>query len=221
MLEGEDSASFTSTRLMLLFDADLCSDSRLKLEAREDDRTFSWDLLVGVLTYVAWLEVLDFELTLEASRTCGEPVLDGPDVLEAGPGVSLSTSSSLAASVAPFLCPETSVSGGVGGRDVFLVDDLRGISADFDRRASSPPTSVVSGVRGFDLREARSSLLRTASLLWALLNEGYGMEMRVLPSEVREALTARSLVEEARSRGSSGSFGRLRCFLVEECDSSL
>lgn len=120
--------------------------------------------------YVAWLEVRDLELTFD-SPTWGEPDLErSPDVGVSVPSLII---------VSPFCCPadaffslDMSVSGGVGGRDDLFVEDLRGSSADFDLRASSPPTSVVSGVKGFDARAERSSLLRIASLLCALLKEG-------------------------------------------------
>jgi hypothetical protein len=76
----------------------------------------------------------------------------------------------------PFLCWETSVSGGLGGRPSLVVCWGVECSADFDLAFSSVPTSVDSGVIGLACfaDNLTSSLLLTASLLCALLKDGYG-----------------------------------------------
>jgi len=81
--------------------------------------------------------------------------------------------------VLDFSCEVISVSGGVGGRELFffeVVDDLtsEGWSlTDFDRLRFEP-TSVGSGVKGSTrlVGRVRLSLLLTASLLCALLKVG-------------------------------------------------
>lgn len=126
-------------------------------------------------TKVAWLEVLDFEDSLDRSSV-REVGLELPDMRECG----LSSSLSRTELATPFLFSSRLVSGGLGGRSDLRVEDLLvdPKSADLDRFNSSTPMSVASGVGGSvpvrraDAEVVETSSLLTASLLCALLKLG-------------------------------------------------
>lgn len=125
----------------------------------------------GALTYVAWLDVPERRLTLDDRSSLCDFDLETPET------ESLSVSFSFLFTSLPgaedrLLSSVTSVSGGLGGVEVFLTEPLRELFEDFVRRSSSP-ASVGSGVTGASrLDGERSSRLMTASLLCALLKEG-------------------------------------------------
>lgn len=181
------------------------------------------------LTYVAWLEEPERRLTFERS-SLWDLDLETPDT------DSLSESfafflTSLPGAEDRLLSSDISVSGGLGGVDAFLTEPLRELPEDFVRRSSSP-ASVGSGVTGASrLDGERSSRLITASLLCALLKEGYGSETRLalmadlgVPVRISLVEPARSLLAlldpdisllprlEARSSSSLRSRLLLRCF---------
>jgi len=117
-------------------------------EARESDRSCSCMIFCETLTYVAWLDAMDFWLTFDLS-SWREPCGEMPEVLDLGLIKSSSTSlASLSVVSTSLSCPlsqvstcspstllsaDTSVSGGVGGRADFLdLDDLRVKSDNLD-----------------------------------------------------------------------------------------
>lgn len=211
-LDGDDPSSRASALFeLLLVDSDLLMECRDEVDRTDpDERSFSCDLCSRDFTYVAWLDEADFLLILDLS-SLRDPDLETPE-----------TADFVVSSPLFLLSAETSVSGGVGGLEPFFdVDDFLGSSADFDLRSSSPK-SVGSGVRGFDFRRSvTSSRLMTASLLWALLKVGYGIDIRCLSSDILDMSAATSLVEPFLSLGSSWSLSRslslslLRWRLVE------
>lgn len=148
------------------------------------------------MTKVAWLETPDRLLTLDVSSLCDRD-LETPDVdglISVGEPSRLTA---FAGTEARLLSPDISVSGGLGGRDDFFdVEPLRDPSADLDRESSASPKSVGSGVNGASLLDGeRSSRLITASLLCALLNEGYGNDTRFPLRVDLEGDAATSLTE--------------------------
>ena len=179
----------------------------------DSDRSLSWDLCVGWPTKVAWLEEPDVRLTREsASRRDSD--FDSVEARDLGRSRRLPP---LVSSSRLFLSAERSVSGGEGGGEAFLEDeDLRPAPVVFDLCPSSFPTSVGSGVGGsVRFLPETFSLLDTASLLWALLNDGYGRDTRSR-SNVETPLR-RSLAENRLSldSGSVLSFSLVRCFLTD------
>ena len=142
----------------------------------------------GRMTKVAWLDAFEsldlgscLDVDLDTQELLDEGLVSGVSASFTDPGVS-----------GLFLWPDKSVSGGDGGRSSWRVSwcavgDFRvagGDPTDLERRISLPPRSVVSGVSGSERRapgEETSSLLWRASLLCALLNDGYGRFPRSLP----------------------------------------
>jgi hypothetical protein len=164
------------------------------------------------MTKVAWLdafETLDLDSCLEVDLETQEPLDEGR--------VSGASASFTDTGVSDlFLWPDRSVSGGDGGRSSWraswrAVEVLRvagGESADLERLISLPPRSVVSGVSGSDRRapgEETSSLLWRASLLCALLNDGYGRLPRSLPRPLDSSGTRSTMDLEAADLSSSSS----------------
>lgn len=133
----------------------------------------------GRMTKVAWLdafEILDLDSCLDVDLETHEPLDEG---LVSGRSASLTDTGVSGL----FFWADRSVSGGDGGlsswrgscRAVEVLRAAGGESADLDRFISLLPRSVVSGVSGSVRREAgveTSSLLWSASLLCALLNDG-------------------------------------------------
>lgn len=147
------------------------------------------------LTYVAWLDVLDLMDSFDLSSCC-EPDREMPDVLDLGRSESSDRSFEVEDLPCRFFSLDRSVSGGLGGRSSLRDDCLFsfGSSADLDRRLLSEPRSVGSGVNrsSWGAETPRSSRLWTASLLCALLKEGYG-RLTLLPAiEVRASSGTRS-----------------------------
>lgn len=156
------------------------------------------------------VEDLDFDLfkaTSSGISSVGVRIL-GVSI----PGVALfgMSSCTVASSVASsfmgssaFFSASTSVSGGLGGRSV-----CSPAAEDFLDFGLPPPapTSVCSGVIGLGAGIARLSRLTTASLLCALLKDGYGREIRSESMEVAAvdvlamSEPSKSLVDAARSR---------------------
>lgn len=154
------------------------------------------------LTYVAWLDVLDLMDSFDLS-SCREPDREMSDVLDLGRSESSERSFEVDDLPCRFFSLDTSVSGGLGGRSSLRDDCLLSFesSVDLDRRLLSEPRSVGSGVNSssWGAEPPRSSRLWTASLLCALLKEGYG-RLTLLPAmEVRASSGTRSLMEEAFS----------------------
>jgi hypothetical protein len=123
---------------------------------------------------------------------------------------------------------DRSVSGGDGGlsswrasaRAVEFFRAAGGESADLDRLISLPPRSVASGVSGSARRaegDETSSLLWSASLLCALLNDGYGMLARSLPRPLDSSGT-RSVMDLVAADLSSKSSFSMSLVLCRRCD---
>lgn len=172
--------------------------------------SFSVDLCFADLTNVAWLDEADLRLTLDLSSLCDRD----RETFEEAALPELSSRESFPGAEERRLSPDISVSGGVGGLDDFFdVEPFLDTSSAFRLRSSSPP-SVGSGVRGFSVLVGdKSSLLMTASLLCALLNDGYGNDTR-LPASVD--FEGDPSLPAPTSLLPSFSLLLLRCFLDED-----
>lgn len=178
----------------------------------------------GLMTKVAWLdvfEILDLDSCLDVDLDTHEPLDEG---LVSGPSASFTDTGVSGL----FFCAERSVSGGEGGLSSWrgsclAVEVLRaagGESADLDRFISLAPRSVVSGVSGSVRRAAggeTSSLLWRASLLCALLNDGYGMLPRSLATPLVSSGT-RSVMDCVAADLSSKSSLSMSFVLCRRCD---
>ncbi len=178
----------------------------------------------GRMTNVAWLdvfEILDLDSCLDVDLETHDPLDEG---LVSG------RSASFTETGVSGLCfwADRSVSGGDGGRSSWRGSSCRvagvlraagGESADLDRLISLLPRSVASGVSGSVRRPAgaeRSSLLWSASLLCALLNDGYGMLPRSLCMPLDSSGT-RSVMDRVASDLSSIS-SRSVSLVLRRCD---
>ena len=194
----------SSCSLLGATDVTLESNPDPNPESRTPESSVEWPTFLGDLTVLA-REAFDFEETFESlSFSFLEDDLL-KELLEFGLDSSSLPSCILDIRVGiPFPCCENSVSGGLGGRPSLVDREVEKCSVDLNLSFSSAPTSVDSGVYGLvDFEDnLTSSLLLSASLLCALLKDGYG---RLLLDDapgaeaVRESSGTRSAIDDDAS----------------------
>lgn len=183
-------------------------------------RSVSIGFVSGFMRAVLALELLDFAETFDlvAVFSLYLPDDEFPELDRDSSDCSSSCNLETRLGVA-FRCCETSVSGGLGGLPLFVTLVLRvTFSVDLEFSLSAELTSVGFGVYGstFPLAGVRkSSLLLTASLLYVLLNVGYGKLLREFApgaDAVRANSGIKSAMEDEAWESLSLSFLRRRIF---------